>query len=370
MADIFISYTKTDQQSAALVSVAFESHGYSVFYDVDLVPGDSWDRRIEAELGSARTVVVLWSPASVDRQWVRNEARDGLRRGTLCPAMIDACDIPVEFSHVQAADLRNFVPNDSHAGWTQLRAAVDAKFASRPSVSAPAAPAMAGRLQLSADLAEQLRRALADAEVSHARYDTAKLHPEIRAVVNESRRVMRAAITAQHMAMQAAEIGEDSRSRAYKKEPGYGWRDFENENFRGRMIGDKIGDFGVLDATGGRCAGERYAGQFARERPEGHGMMVYTLNENNALRLRYAGEFLGGYRNGLGVMFLTNWCEYTTYFDSLATGPSVLVWNDGGRYEGEMRFQERLGRGVLWNELGEVIAQGVWNDNKLTASFG
>lgn len=129
MADVFISYTRADQPQAALIAAAFEAEGYSVFYDVDLVPGDSWDQRIEKELAAAKAVVVLWSQASRDRQWVRNEARDGMQRGILCPALLEPTKIPVEFSHVQAADLGGFTGSPKHKGWAVLSAAVRAKTA-------------------------------------------------------------------------------------------------------------------------------------------------------------------------------------------------------------------------------------------------
>jgi TIR domain len=124
MAQVFLSYTRSDAAHAAQIAKAIRDSGHSVFYDVNLAPGDSWDRRIESELAAANRVVVLWSSESVDRQWVRNEARSGMQRGILCPALIATCQVPVEFSHVQAADLRTWNGDTGHPGWAALLEAI------------------------------------------------------------------------------------------------------------------------------------------------------------------------------------------------------------------------------------------------------
>lgn len=108
MGRLFISYTRANSKSASALSTCFKACGYDVFYDVELIAGDAWDTRLEAELDRADIVVVLWSTASRERAFVRNEARYALNRGILVPARLDDCAIPLEFSHVQCADLRNW----------------------------------------------------------------------------------------------------------------------------------------------------------------------------------------------------------------------------------------------------------------------
>jgi TolB-like protein len=59
----------------------------------------------EAALRESRLVVVLWSKASVQSDWVRSEATVALQRGALVPVMIEECQRPVMFELRQSADL-------------------------------------------------------------------------------------------------------------------------------------------------------------------------------------------------------------------------------------------------------------------------
>lgn len=121
MADVFLSYKRDDQAAARGVADDLEAEGYSVFFDVRIEVGDSWDATIERELNTAKAVVVLWSPKSRESQWVRREAREAMARRILCPATIARCKVPLEFSDVQAADLIGRRAGDrAHAEWRRL----------------------------------------------------------------------------------------------------------------------------------------------------------------------------------------------------------------------------------------------------------
>jgi hypothetical protein len=109
MADIFISYRKTDGDEVARVVAAFEAAGLSCWIDRRLEAGDIWDDAIEREMNAAKCVVVFWSPESVLSRWVRTEATEGLERGILVPVMLDGARPPLAFKLVQAVDL---------TGWT------------------------------------------------------------------------------------------------------------------------------------------------------------------------------------------------------------------------------------------------------------
>jgi hypothetical protein len=60
---------------------------------------------LEEQIAVARSVVVLWSRASVASDWVKNEAREANKRQILIPALIEPVKLPMEFSHIQTADL-------------------------------------------------------------------------------------------------------------------------------------------------------------------------------------------------------------------------------------------------------------------------
>jgi hypothetical protein len=107
VADVFISYKREDVDAASAVAKAMQRIGLDVFFDAAINVGEQWDERIERELNTARSIIVLWSTRSRDSQWVRNEARIGLRRSILFPCLVEQCEVPVEFSGVQNFDLTN-----------------------------------------------------------------------------------------------------------------------------------------------------------------------------------------------------------------------------------------------------------------------
>jgi hypothetical protein len=106
MADVFLSYAREDRQRAAKIAQALEARGCSVWWDGRLGYGKSFHRLIKQELDASRCVVVLWSRASVDSDWVLSEAAEGKRRQILLPAIIDPdVRIPLEFDRLHTADL-------------------------------------------------------------------------------------------------------------------------------------------------------------------------------------------------------------------------------------------------------------------------
>lgn len=81
-----------------------------MWWDRKLLPGKTWTEVIEQQLDAARCVIVLWSRDSVASEWVKTEAREGKARGILIPILIEEAKIPLEFRHIQAADLIGWDP--------------------------------------------------------------------------------------------------------------------------------------------------------------------------------------------------------------------------------------------------------------------
>jgi TolB-like protein/Flp pilus assembly protein TadD len=115
--DIFLSYNREDQAIAQRFAEGFEAAGLSVWWDVTLRSGEAYDRVTEDALRTARAVVVLWSPRSVDSRWVRAEASIADENGTLVPATIEACQLPVMFRLTQTADLSNWGGDAGDPAW-------------------------------------------------------------------------------------------------------------------------------------------------------------------------------------------------------------------------------------------------------------
>ena len=115
--DIFLSYSRDDQQTARLFANAFEASGLRVWWDTTLRAGEAYDEVTEAALRSARAVVVLWSPRAVSSRWVRAEATIALRNKTLVPCAIEACERPIMFELTQTADLHHWAGARDDPRW-------------------------------------------------------------------------------------------------------------------------------------------------------------------------------------------------------------------------------------------------------------
>ncbi len=105
MSDIFISYATKDRPRAEQLARALEARGWSVFWDRTIPVSQTWPETIGQELDNAGCVVVLWSKASIESAWVREEADDAKRRHILVPALIENVRIPIGFRSIQAADV-------------------------------------------------------------------------------------------------------------------------------------------------------------------------------------------------------------------------------------------------------------------------
>lgn len=111
MADIFVSYKAEDRKRVAPVVEALETDGLSVWWDEQIHCGAAWRQMIEAELNSAKCVIVVWSKRSVgpDGGFVQDEASRAQERHVYVPILIDKARVPLGFGETQATSL---------AGWS------------------------------------------------------------------------------------------------------------------------------------------------------------------------------------------------------------------------------------------------------------
>ncbi len=105
MADVFVSYSRSDKARVAPLVAALEAEGWSVWWDPAIAPGQQFDRLIADELDRARAVLVVWTPDSVESRWVRGEAREGADRGILVPVQLGPARLPIDFRAFHTTDL-------------------------------------------------------------------------------------------------------------------------------------------------------------------------------------------------------------------------------------------------------------------------
>jgi hypothetical protein len=106
MADIFISYARKDREKVAALAKALSNQGWTLWWDPEIRTGTPFDRVIEKALKDARSVLVVWSHNSVDSDWVRAEATDGLDRGILISVAIEPIvKPPLRFRYIHTEQL-------------------------------------------------------------------------------------------------------------------------------------------------------------------------------------------------------------------------------------------------------------------------
>ena len=124
MSHVFISYARSDEALASLISDNLREDGFEVWRDDELPAHRAYAEVIEERVLAAKAVVVLWSAEAAKSQWVRAEA-DAARTGlTLIQASLDGTMPPLPFNQIQCADLRAWDGQRSSPGWRKLVASV------------------------------------------------------------------------------------------------------------------------------------------------------------------------------------------------------------------------------------------------------
>ncbi|MBS0381980.1 MAG: TIR domain-containing protein [Proteobacteria bacterium] len=156
MADVFISYARADKARVAPLVKAIEAKGWSVWWDPEISPGKEFDDEIDVELQAAKTVLVVWTPASVTSRWVRGEARDAAERGILVPVRFDQARLPIDVRALHTTDLDDWGENPASASAQACLQALGTMIAH---AAGPAAVAgKAGATKTTAEAARQAPR--------------------------------------------------------------------------------------------------------------------------------------------------------------------------------------------------------------------
>ena len=104
---LFISYAREDREEVAPLAETLRKAGYQVWWDAALEGGHHFAAEIERELEAADAVVVVWSAASVQSNWVLDEAMHGRDRGCLIPIRFDDSQPPLGFRQIQSIHLED-----------------------------------------------------------------------------------------------------------------------------------------------------------------------------------------------------------------------------------------------------------------------
>ena len=126
MADVFLSYARPDATLAGRVARELGKSGLSVWFDRDLPAHRAYSDVIATELEAARAVVVIWSKASAESEWVRSEANRARELHKLVQVRADDTRLPMPFDQIQCAAIRGWRGGTRHPGWGQVLRSIDA----------------------------------------------------------------------------------------------------------------------------------------------------------------------------------------------------------------------------------------------------
>lgn len=116
MGPVFISYSSRDRDRVAELANALARHGFKLWWDTDLPPGEDWDERIQRALEAAEVVLVVWSETSMQSREVRAEATYALQEKKLLPIRVDDVRLWARYNIVQYKDIFSRPP-DQDPNW-------------------------------------------------------------------------------------------------------------------------------------------------------------------------------------------------------------------------------------------------------------
>jgi photosystem II stability/assembly factor-like uncharacterized protein len=104
----FFSYCREDSDFALRLAEDLKAAGASVWLDqLDIVPGQRWDRAVEDALANCPRMLVILSPASVNSTNVMDEVSFALEeKKTVIPVIYKDCTVPFRLRRVQYVDFR------------------------------------------------------------------------------------------------------------------------------------------------------------------------------------------------------------------------------------------------------------------------
>ena len=111
-APVFVSYSRTDMSVVGQMIDRLRRRGGTVTWDQDFIAGSDFEQAICKAIDVSRSVIVVWSPASVQSPYVRDEARRALMANKLITTHVagfNVADVPLGFGHLHTVPVDNHV---------------------------------------------------------------------------------------------------------------------------------------------------------------------------------------------------------------------------------------------------------------------
>ncbi|MBM3550343.1 MAG: TIR domain-containing protein [Alphaproteobacteria bacterium] len=124
MSDVFISYKHEERDRVVKIVDALELLSVDVWFDSEIQAGVKYEEKIKSELSQALAVLVCWSPAARESDWVRWEAKLAAHAKKMVPCFIEPCELPPEAALIQTKDISDWDGQLDHPGWLKTVEAI------------------------------------------------------------------------------------------------------------------------------------------------------------------------------------------------------------------------------------------------------
>ncbi|MBI1385932.1 MAG: TIR domain-containing protein [Rhizobiales bacterium] len=105
MARIFLSYSRAQRATIEELAALLEANGHEVWWDAELISGEPFRTVIDREINRADVAIVVWTPDSINSNWVIAEADHAERQAKLLPlrtAEVEPWQIPKPYGTLHA----------------------------------------------------------------------------------------------------------------------------------------------------------------------------------------------------------------------------------------------------------------------------
>jgi len=119
---IFISYSRVNQQFAIRLACELKSAGFCVWMDqFDIPTGARWDEEIEKALRECQIFLFIMTPASITSQNAKDEVGYAIDHGKrVLPVLLEDCEVPLRLRRLQYVDFTRKSFNEGIESATEL----------------------------------------------------------------------------------------------------------------------------------------------------------------------------------------------------------------------------------------------------------
>jgi hypothetical protein len=139
VSDVFISYSRDNQEAVRRLADAVKALGYDVWWDDQLPPHLAYGDVIAQKVGGAKAAIVVWSANAAASEWVRAEADIARNQRKLIQTTIDGVEPPLPFNQLHFVSLADWNGEADHPGWSRVKDSLVA-LAGPPAGEAPTVP--------------------------------------------------------------------------------------------------------------------------------------------------------------------------------------------------------------------------------------